>query len=154
MRTPFTEHRTSVRKTMPSSTTKRSPKKNIEQNKTSNNEKNHSCIQSISVILRGNLTLNKKDLPFSGLSRPLAGPPKPGRLEIGGFGWAWARMSRRTCTDPGHARARAQRRQPHFLFNIRAQAHPNPSVSSLPATGGRDCGRPKPKKKKRMRKLI
>ena len=50
---------------------------------------------------------------------------------------------------PGQARARAQRPGPHFLLNIRAQAHPNPSISSLPAPGGRASGRLNPKKEKK-----
>ena len=50
--------------------------------------------------------------------------------------------------------ALAQPRPVHFLLNLGAQAHPNPSISSLPARGGRASGRLSSKKGKRMRQRI
>ena len=94
-------------------------------------------------------TAPKQDFLFLELSRRLLQPPGAGRLDIEGFGWAWARMLRRSAVlalgpGPGLARPGPM----HSLLNIRAQAHPNPSMSSPPAPGGRASGRLSSKKGK------
>ena len=57
-------------------------------------------------------------LRFLELSRPLTRPPGAVRVEIEGFGWAWARILGRKCGPDSGARALVWPGPMHFLLNI------------------------------------
>ena len=60
----------------------------------------------------------------------LARPPRAGRLEVEGFGWASDGMSNPTAWAQAGPGPKARRPGPHILPRYAIQAHPNPSTCS------------------------